>query len=293
MPKQKSYAVAVTGMNGQLGRELALLAPEHPQFRFQFLSRENFPLDDAEKMGAYLKNNPTDYLINCAAYTAVDKAESEKEKAFQINGEAAGILADYLSRQGGRLIQISTDYVFDGQSSKPLDETAPTRPLNIYGASKLRGEQLAMANNLQTLVIRTSWLYSAFGNNFVKTMLRLMKTQDEVRVVSDQLGSPTYAADLAAAILKILSAGKFIPGIYHYSNEGETSWYAFAEEIKKITGSSCTVSAVASSGYPTAAKRPAYSLLDKSKIKRDYQVSIPDWKTSLAVCLNILLRSEV
>ncbi|MEO6961814.1 MAG: dTDP-4-dehydrorhamnose reductase, partial [Puia sp.] len=211
----------------------------------------------------------------------------------RINGEAPGILARLLAQQGGKLIQLSTDYVFDGQSDKALDESAPTRPVNIYGASKLKGEQAAMTNNPDTLVIRTSWLYSAFGNNFVKTMIRLMKTKESIQVVSDQLGSPTYAADLARAILEILSAEKFIPGIYHYSNTGETSWFGFAEEIKKITGSICTIVPVASSGYPTAAKRPAYSLLDKSKIKRDYALSIPEWKTSLAHCLDILLKSEM
>ena len=287
------YTVAVTGMNGQLGRELAILAPLYPPFRFLFLSRETFPLDDAKKMEDYLNSHPVDCLINCAAYTGVDKAESDPENVFKINGEAPGILAGLLSKNSGKLIQISTDYVFDGHSSEPLSEDADTNPVNIYGASKLQGEHSAMANNPQTLVIRTSWLYSAFGNNFVKTMIRLLKTRESISVVSDQTGSPTYAADLAKALLDILSAEKFIPGIYHYSNEGETSWYAFALEIKKITGSSCTVIPVESSGYPTAAKRPAYSLLDKSKIKNTYQLRIPDWKTSLAVCLDDLVRSEV
>ena len=293
MAGNKSYSLAVAGMNGQLGKELTLLVPHFPQFRVQFLSREDFPLNDAEIMETWLKENPVDCLINCAAYTAVDKAESETAMAYRINGEAPGILARLLAQQGGKLIQLSTDYVFDGQSDKALDESAPTRPVNIYGASKLKGEQAAMTNNPDTLVIRTSWLYSAFGNNFVKTMIRLMKTKESIQVVSDQLGSPTYAADLARAILEILSAEKFIPGIYHYSNAGETSWFGFAEEIKKITGSICTVVPVASSGYPTAAKRPAYSLLDKSKIKRDYALSIPEWKTSLAHCLDILLKSEM
>jgi dTDP-4-dehydrorhamnose reductase len=293
MPDEKIYSVAVTGRNGQLGKELAQIAPQFPQFRFYFLSREDFPVDDTEKMSGWLKENPADYLINCAAYTAVDKAESEKELAFKINGEAPGIIAGLLSKHAGKLIQLSTDYVFDGQSSTPLTEKAATHPINIYGASKLQGDQNAMSKNAQTLIIRTSWLYSYYGNNFVKTMMRLMKTKESIQVVNDQVGSPTYAADLAKAILQIISSEKFIPGIYHYSNEGETSWYGFAEEIKKITGSSCTVLPVASSGYPTAAKRPAYSLLDKSKIKKDYKLTIPGWRASLAVCVDSLLKSAV
>ncbi len=293
MPDEKIYSIAVTGMNGQLGKELALIAHRFPRFRFHFLNRKDFPLDDAGMMGAWLSENPVACLINCAAYTAVDRAESEREQAFKINGEAPGIIAGFLSRQGGRLVQLSTDYVFEGQSSRPLTEEAVAHPINIYGASKLQGEQSAMANNPQTLVIRTSWLYSYFGNNFVKTMMRLMKTKESIQVVNDQVGSPTYAADIAEAIMKIISGEKFIPGIFHYSNEGETSWYGFAQEIKKNTGSACTVLPVASSGYPTAARRPAYSLLDNSKIKKYYKLTIPGWRTSLAVCINELLRSSV
>jgi dTDP-4-dehydrorhamnose reductase len=293
MPGRKTTSIAVTGSNGQLGRELSLLVPQYPGFQFQFLSREIFPLNDPEKMESWLRLHPVYALINCAAYTAVDKAESETETAYKINGEAPGIIARMLAKNSGKLIQLSTDYVFDGLSPKPLQENASTDPVNIYGASKLAGEESAMANNPQTLILRTSWLYSAFGNNFVKTMMRLMKTKESIRVVNDQTGSPTYAADLARAILDILSAGQFIPGTYHYSNEGETTWFGFAGEIKKITGSSCTVLPVESSGYPTAARRPAYSLLDKSKIKKDYQLAIPDWKTSLARCMDILLRMEV
>jgi dTDP-4-dehydrorhamnose reductase len=293
MPTERIKTVAVTGANGQLGKELALISRLYPQFQFSFLSRENFPLGDPEKMELWLSGHPVDMLINCAAYTAVDKAESETADAYKINGDGPGIIARLLAEHGGKLIQLSTDYVFDGHSSKPLNEEALTNPINIYGASKLKGERSAMANNPQTLVIRTSWLYSSFGNNFVKTMMRLMKTKESIRVVSDQKGSPTYAADLAAAILTILCADKFIPGIYHYSNEGETTWYEFAKEIKRITGSPCTISPVESSGYPTAARRPAYSLLDKSKIKRDYNLAVPGWKTSLAICIETILKAEM
>lgn len=285
--------VAVSGKSGQLGRELALLAPGYPEFEFLFLSQETFPLDDEEKMKAWLKANPVRIFINCAAYTAVDKAETEQETAYRINGEAPGIIAGSMAASGGKFIQISTDYVFDGRSSTPLNEAAATDPINVYGASKRKGEQEAMNRNPDTVVIRTSWLYSAFGHNFVKTMLRLMAEREQIQVVSDQVGSPTYAADLADAILKIISAKEFIPGIYHYSNEGKASWFEFASEIKKITGSSCTVLPVESSGYPTAAKRPAYSLLDKSKIRSIYKISIPEWRTSLVRCLDLLMKSKV
>ena len=293
MPGRKKMNVAVTGMNGQLGRELSLLAPQYPGLDFLFLSRETFPLNEPEEMNSWLDLHPVDAFINCAAYTAVDKAEAEADIAFAVNGLAPGVIATRLAKHGGKFIQLSTDYVFDGVSSTPLDENAPVNPLNVYGASKLKGEQLAMAGNPNTLVIRTSWLYSAFGNNFVKTMMRLMKTKESIQVVCDQRGTPTYAGDLARAILGILTAPQYIPGIYHYSNEGETTWYEFALEIKKITGSPCTVLPVKSSGYPTAAKRPAYSLLNKSKIKRDYKLSVPDWKSSLAICVNTLLKSGV
>ena len=293
MSEQPIYRVAVTGSNGQLGNEIAQIAAGHPRFQFTFLSKQDFPLDDEQKMGAWLNANPIDYFINCAAYTAVDKAESEKETAYQINAFAPGFIASKLSKKNIPLIHISTDYVFEGSSSIPLTENAATFPVNLYGASKLEGEQLAIQNNPRTQIIRTSWLYSSFGNNFVKTMIRLMKEKESISVVQDQQGSPTYAADLAAAILQILESGNFIPGIYHYSNEGETNWYEFAMEIKKLTGASCKVLPIPASAYPTPAKRPAYSLMDKSKIKKDYGLQIPDWKTSLASCIELLKKQGV
>jgi dTDP-4-dehydrorhamnose reductase len=285
--------VAVTGSSGQLGAEFIRISEKHPRFQFTFLSRENFPLDQPEKMTAWLKENPVDIFIHCAAYTAVDKAESEKERAFLLNGTAPGLIASVLSGTSTKLIYISTDYVFDGNSDTPLKEEAKTNPINIYGASKLEGEQLVLQNNPLTQVIRTSWVYSSHGNNFVKTMIRLMNERDSINVVQDQIGSPTYAGDLAGAVMQMLETNYFIPGIYHYSNEGETSWFAFAEEIKKRTNSACQVLPISSSGFPTAAKRPAYSLLDKTKIKKDYGLYIPDWQSSLAVCIDILKRKEV
>ena len=293
MRDTKILRVAVTGSNGQLGNEFIRIAGHHPRFHFTFLTREVFPLDQKEKMVAWLKENPVDIFIHCAAYTAVDKAESEKEKAFLINGSAPGLIASVLSDNATKLIYISTDYVFDGKSATPLTEEAETNPLNVYGASKLEGEKLVLQNNPLTQIVRTSWVYSTHGNNFVKTMIRLMKERDSINVVDDQFGSPTYAGDLAEAIMQMLETDHFIPGIYHYSNEGETNWFLFAEEIKKRTGSECLVHPIPSSGFPTPAKRPAYSLLDKTKIKKDYGLHIPAWKSSLAVCIDLLKKNGV
>jgi dTDP-4-dehydrorhamnose reductase len=290
MAEPSTYRVAVTGSNGQLGKELARIADSHPRFQFTFLSRETFPLEEPKKIKTWLDRNPADIFIHCAAYTAVDKAESEKEKVFQVNAEAPGLIASLLSKNKTKLIYLSTDYVFDGTSSIPLTELATTNPINLYGASKLEGERLVIQNNPFTQIIRTSWLYSAQGNNFVKTMIRLMKERESVSVVQDQKGSPTYGGDLAEAIIQMLESDHFIPGIYHYSNEGQTNWFEFAVEIKKLTGSACNVLPVPSSGYPTPAKRPAYSLMDKSKIKKDYGLNIPDWQTSLAICIDLLKK---
>ena len=293
MSEPSAYRIAVTGSNGQLGKEFARIAALHPRFQFTFLSKEEFPLEDNKKIETWLIRHPIDIFIHCAAYTTVDKAESEKEKAFKLNSEAPGLIATILSKEKTRLIYISTDYVFDGTSTVPLKEDNATNPLNIYGASKLEGEHLVLQNNPLSQVIRTSWLYSSFGNNFVKTMIRLMKERKFIRVVNDQKGSPTYAGDLAGAILNMLEKDIFIPGIYHYSNEGETTWYEFAEEIKKLTGSTCEILPIPTSDYPTPAKRPTYSLMDKSKIKKVYGIQIPNWQTSLAFCIEILKKQGV
>jgi dTDP-4-dehydrorhamnose reductase len=290
MSDKQIYRVAVTGSNGQLGKELAFLVPKHPRFHFIFLSRQDFPLDDAEKMKEWTEKNPVDFFIHCAAYTAVDKAESEKESAYLVNATASGILASFLSKSKTKLIYISTDYVFDGSSSSPLTENAPTNPVNWYGITKREGERLVLKNNPNSMVIRTSWLYSGYGHNFLKTMMRLMKEKSSIRVVEDQKGSPTFAGDLAGAILEILESDRFIPGVYHYSNEGETTWFGFAREIKRLTQSSCELVPIPSSEFQTAAIRPAYSLLDKSKIKKDFGLQIPDWKFSLGSCINSIIQ---
>jgi dTDP-4-dehydrorhamnose reductase len=281
--------ILVTGANGQLGRELQTLAVSFPTLDFTFTDRSLLPVGDAARVKAFFALYPTDFCINCAAYTAVDKAETEKEEAFRINGQAVGVLAAACRDTGARLIHISTDYVFDGLSATPLKENDPTGPISVYGASKLEGE--IMARTLlpnDSLIIRTSWVYSEFGNNFVKTMLRLMKERPSINVVSDQVGSPTYAADLAAAIAQIIVAPSFVPGIYNYSNEGQISWYEFALAIRDLSGSSCAVHPIPTTQYPTPAKRPAYSLLDKSLIRATYGVGIPKWQDSLVICLQRL-----
>jgi dTDP-4-dehydrorhamnose reductase len=278
--------IIVTGAGGQLGRELQVLAASFPAFDFIFATRHELPIEDAGRVSAFFRETKPAFCINCAAYTAVDRAESEKESAFRINGDATGYLAAACRDTGARLIHISTDYVFDGSSATPLKENDPTDPINVYGASKLEGEKQALHTYPDgTLVIRTSWVYSEFGNNFVKTMIRLMTEKPAINVVDDQVGSPTYAADLAAAILHIITAPRFVPGIYNYSNEGQISWYEFALAIRRLIHSNCKVDPIASANYPTPARRPHYSLLDKAHIKEVYDLTIPDWQTSLETCI--------
>lgn len=283
--------ILVTGANGQLGKELKELAPSYPQFDFVFLSRVDLPIHHFEMVRDYFKIYQPSFLINCAAYTAVDRAEQEKDLAMQVNAESVGVLAAVCKENNCRFVHISTDYVFDGNASTPYKEDSPTNPQSVYGYSKLEGERQAMQLNMDSIIIRTSWVYSEFGKNFVKTMMKLMSEKTEIGVVSDQIGSPTYAADLAEVILKIikdceLRAADWYPGIYHFSNEGIISWYDFAIAIKKITGSSCLVNPIPTSAYPTPAKRPAYSVLDKTKIQETFKVSLKEWKDSLAICID-------
>lgn len=283
--------ILVTGANGQLGKELQNIAPSFSAFRFIFLSREDLPIHHFELVRNYFETIKPDYCINGAAYTAVDKAEQEKELAFQINTEAVGILAAVCKKYQTKFVHISTDYVFDGTATVPYKEDDPTNPVSVYGASKSEGEKQAMQFNKDSIIIRTSWLYSLYGHNFVKTMLRLMSERKEINVVNDQLGSPTYAADLASVIMQIIaicqvSAADWRPGIYHYSNDGIATWFEFAGAIKEITGSNCLVHPIATSQYPTPAKRPHYSVFNKEKIIRTYNIEIPFWKDSLKTCLN-------
>jgi dTDP-4-dehydrorhamnose reductase len=286
--------ILVIGANGQLGMELQQLAPGNPAFDFVFTTREQLSLDDLKAINRFFSEHKPQYCINCAAFTAVDKAESEKESAYRVNAEAPGVMAAACKKNNIQFIHVSTDYVFNGNGTAPYKEDDQTDPVNLYGASKLEGEKLVMRNDPGSIIIRTAWVYSEFGKNFVKTMLRLMAEREQVGVVSDQYGTPTYAADLAEAIMKIISTFEnptsHSPlsthnGIYHFSNEGQISWYDFAVAIKDLIGSSCKVNPITTMQYPTPAKRPAYSVLDKTRIRDSFNIPIKDWKASLAVCL--------
>ena len=273
--------ILVTGATGQLGSELKVLSDNYSQFLWFFADRTQVSLDNLELLQSQLEVISPDIILNCGAYTAVDKAETEQGLANVVNNSAVAVIAQYAKDHSLKLIHISTDYVFDGTSAIALTEEAETQPVNIYGASKRAGELACLAVNPDSIIIRTSWVYSRFGNNFVKTMQRLLQERESISVVNDQIGSPTYAADLALAMMIMTTAKKWIPGIYNYSNEGEISWYEFVLAIKEIGGYTCEVSGIPSSAYPTPAKRPAYSLLDKSKIKKVYGVPVPDYKESL------------
>ncbi len=239
-------------------------------------------------MEMLLSETKFDYCINCAAYTAVDKAETEKDLAYDINAWAVGKLAALCRKYQTRLLHISTDYVFDGKKMDGYSEEDATSPLNVYGASKLEGERLAMQNDPATVIIRTSWVYSSYGKNFVKTMLRLMKEKESIGVVNDQFGCPTYAADLAACIFTIIEKKDPPAGIYHYCNEGVISWFEFANEIRNLCGFDCTVNPINSSSYPVAAKRPQYSILHTHKIREVFNPAIPAWQHSLIKCIGLI-----
>ncbi|MDI6046647.1 dTDP-4-dehydrorhamnose reductase [Flavobacterium yafengii] len=283
--------ILVTGATGQLGSELMVLSKNYPQFEWIFADRTQVSLDNLDVLRSQLETIHPNFILNCGAYTAVDKAEIEQELANIVNHLAVGIIAQYAKDRSVKLIHISTDYVFDGTSSVALTEEAITKPINIYGATKRAGELTCLKLNPDAIIIRTSWVYSRFGNNFVKTMQRLLQERDTISVVNDQIGSPTYAADLAQVMMDIVTAEEWISGIYNYSNEGEISWFEFVLAIQEIGGYTCEVNGIPSSAYPTPAKRPAFSLLDKSKIKKIYGVTIPDYKESLRRCMR-LLRSE-
>ena len=277
--------ILITGANGQLGSELRELSKHYSQFEWAFADRSVLDLSDLASISNVLDSLQPQIIINCAAYTAVDKAETETELADVLNHQAVGVLAQWTAAHDCRLVHISTDYVFDGNSSIALTEEAPTGPINVYGQTKLAGEQACMRENPNAIVIRTSWVYSRFGNNFVKTMSKLMQERDSLNVVNDQIGSPTYAADLAQAILSIVMHPNWQSGMYHFSNEGEISWYEFALAIQEIGGFDCAISGIPSSDYPTPAKRPHYSLLDKSKIATTFGVVVPDYRKSLEKCM--------
>ncbi len=288
---EKQISILITGSNGQLGSEFQELSSVYRSMAFDFIDVEDLDLTDKDSVEEFFKKNCYDYVINCAAYTAVDKAESDEETAIRVNADAVGLLGEVTARYDTRVIHVSTDYVFDGTANRPYAENDKVNPVSAYGRSKLKGEKLLSENNPDSIIIRTAWLYSRFGNNFVKTMLRLGKERDELRVVFDQVGSPTYAADLAEAILTIINkteAGKnkFVPGTYHFSNEGVISWYDFAYHILDLSVTECKMIPVLSEEYPAPAPRPAYSVLNKGKIKEIYGIDIPYWYESLKKMLD-------
>ncbi|HQF47882.1 MAG TPA: dTDP-4-dehydrorhamnose reductase [Flavobacterium alvei] len=280
--------ILVTGANGQLGSEIKVLAPNYPNFNFIFTDIEDFPLDQSNVILTNFNRIQPDIVINCAAYTAVDKAEQDTVVADAINHLAIATLASLCTESGARLVHISTDYVFDGTSPIAYKEDDQPNPKSVYGATKLAGETACLKNCPESIIIRTAWVYSEFGNNFVKTMLRLMSERDTLGVVNDQVGSPTYAADLAQVILTILDSNKWESGIYHYSNAGEISWFDFAKDIKAIANKKCEIKGIPATSYPTPAERPAYSLLDKSKIKAVYGIESIDYKVSLGIMMEKL-----
>ena len=285
-----SKHLLVTGANGQLGREIRELSSYFPDYEFTFITRDELDLSDALAIKVWFANKAFDVIINCAAYTAVDKAETEAELAFAINTTAVQTLAQIAKQQGISMLHISTDYVFAGDSCKPYQETDATCPQGVYGQSKLDGELTMLAINPdRSVIIRTSWVYSRFGNNFVKTMVRLGKERRELSVIYDQVGTPTSAKDLALVLLMIIDSPQLQSQsgteIYHYSNEGVCSWYDFAIAIFKSAPIRCKVIPIETKDYPTPAKRPHYSLLNKAKIKNTFDLTIPYWKDSLPECL--------
>lgn len=281
--------VLVTGANGQLGNSIRVRAGAYPGFHFLFTDVDTLDICDKEAVRTYLRRNDVGYVMNCAAYTAVDKAESNEALCERINRDAVRNLGEAAREIGARVIHVSTDYVFDGSKNRPYIETDATCPVSVYGRTKLAGEQALMEVCPESVIIRTAWLYSEYGNNFMKTVLRLGKERDELRFIFDQVGTPTYAGDLAIAMLTLLKQaeeGHFVPGIYHFSNEGVCSWYDFTIEILHIAGINKRVIPIETKDYPTPAHRPHYSVLNKGKIKDTYGLVIPHWVSSLVTCMS-------
>jgi dTDP-4-dehydrorhamnose reductase len=281
--------VLITGANGQLGHCLRQIEPTLPDYKFIALGREHLPLQDFALVDKVIESLNPKVIINAAAYTAVDKAESESDIANIINGYAVGNLAAAAKRVGATFLHVSTDYVFDGQASHPYTEDSSVNPLNAYGRSKLLGEQLALQENPSSIILRTSWVYSKYGANFVKTMVRLMSCRESIGVVNDQFGSPTYAPDIAEALLKI-ATGTYekIPGIYHFSNMGNISWYDFAMGVKRGKAFSCDVKPITSDEFPTPAKRPGYTVMNCEKIAKTFGIELQPWEQRLQECLLLL-----
>ena len=285
--------ILVTGANGQLGTHLRMLAEGVSENRWMFCDIDTLDITDEASVARYVEEKEVECVVNCAAYTNVDAAEEAEAEADRVNDVAVGILGRTMARRRGLMVHISTDYVFGGNRvNTPCDETSEVNPLGAYGRTKLAGERALQASGCRYILIRTSWLYSEYGRNFVKTMLRLFETRPEVSVVCDQVGTPTYAGDLALGIYTIIEKGQYEgnEGLYHYSNEGVCSWYDFAQAIACMTGSGCRVRPCRSSEFPSKVERPSYSVLDKSKFKRCFKLDIPYWETSLQRCLENLLK---
>lgn len=285
--------ILVTGGNGQLGRSLQTVI-EPGEDRYIFTDVDTLDITDRNAVEEILDKEKIDIIVNCAAYTNVDAAEDDVDKARILNSGAPAILASEISARNGFLIHISTDYVFDGKGNTPITEDASISPIGVYGKTKADGERLISGITDQFIIIRTAWLYSEFGHNFVKTMLRLTDEKDELKVVSDQTGTPTYASDLAKTIVDIISSRKYskYPGLYHFTNEGVCSWYDLAHEVNSIAGHDCKVNPCLTSEYPTKARRPAYSVLSKRKIKEIFSIDIPYWRDSLSSCISNIKQTN-
>ncbi|WP_321479624.1 dTDP-4-dehydrorhamnose reductase [uncultured Bacteroides sp.] len=281
--------ILITGANGQLGNEMRLLALDNVQYTYFFTDVQELDICNQQAVDAYVAEKEIDLIVNCAAYTAVDAAEDNKELCDTLNHIAPGYLAMAAQSRKAAMIQVSTDYVFDGTNYTPYTEEEPTCPVSTYGKTKLAGEELVLASCEKTVVIRTAWLYSTYGNNFVKTMMRLGRERESLGVIFDQVGTPTYARDLAVAIFSIINKG-VVRGIYHFSNEGVCSWYDFTLAIHRIAGiDNCRVRPLHTADYPTKAARPHYSVLDKTKIKDTFEIEIPHWEETLKHCVKTLL----
>ena len=283
--------ILVTGSNGQLGNEIRVLAADNERDTFFFTDVEELDITNKTAILEFAQDKRIDMIINCAAYTAVDRAETDEPLARLINALAVLNLGEVASETGARIVHVSTDYVFDGKAFVPYRESDEPNPVSAYGRTKLEGEQLLQQACAEAVIIRTAWLYSEYGNNFVKTMLRLGSERESLRVVYDQVGSPTYALDLARAIMKIVETDKWVPGVYHFTNEGVCSWYDFTVAIHGLAGIECDVEPVRSEQYPTPTERPHYSVLDKQKIKETYGVAVPHWHDGLQRCLKNMLNN--
>lgn len=289
--------ILVTGAYGQLGNEVRILSANYPEYNFMFTDVDSLDITDKDELIDFVTGNDIRYIINCAAYTAVDKAEDDAELCEKINATAVKNLGIAAAEAGAGIIHVSTDYVFDGTSCRPYTEDMPTKPCSVYGKTKLKGEKNLLKACPEAIIIRTAWLYSPFGNNFVKTMIKLGSERESLNVIFDQVGTPTYAEDLADAILKAMDqtidTDHEKGGIYHFSNEGVCSWYDFTIKIHEIAGiKTCKVNPIETKDYPTKAARPHYSVLNKSKIKQTFNITIPHWEASLKNCIKELSEQE-